>query len=540
MATAPPPQRQSWLGSLFGRNGNGQAPPAPVTSGQYTDIRIRQQRIDPPPPPRPGILGWLRSWVGGWAGASYSRHTVADPELRREQINVGPQGIIIPRFARYLSDDVETAEMRRMYRRMLSNGYVLSALLGRLFGVAQLDLQIHPASKKNSRDVEIADFVRYVLTERIKGCVPRLLESILLGALVDGYSISEKVWTYEERGRWAGKYVLGALKPKDVGRVCVPEVDQHDNIVSVLGLGYNHGEHWHPGHFAIYQHLPLYGEPLGTSALRAAYGPWWRLDTAQKLRIVGLDREASGFLLGTYANAENQPAMNAMLSAMKANGWASVPEGEKIEVLDLALSSQDRFANAEKDYKHDIYIAVAGALLQSLEGTVTSGAGNSQVHESTADLFTEHLAESVVTLFNDRESGVIIDLVDLNFVTDSYPHASLGAVDLTEQAAKLALFERGHAMGFDLSQEQMREEFGWEPPTDPADCLPGTVPGAGAVPGATGNSPAGPNPLVTPKPFADSTPAGEGPASPFRAGEDWGEYLRRAGQRHRSNGTAAH
>ncbi len=530
MATIQPPGRSLFGRLLGGTNGNSQPALPPVTSGQYT--RSRLQRTDPPTPPKPGIMGWLRSWLGGWGGADYSRHTAADPELRREQINVGPMGMVLPRFARYLGDDIETAEMRRMYRRMLSNGYVLSALLGRLFGVASLDLQVHPADKKNSRDVKIADFIRYVLTERIHGCVPRLLESILLGALVDGYSISEKVWSYEERGEWAGKYVLSALKPKDVGRICVLETDQHANIVSVLGLGYNQGEHWHPGHFCIYQHLPLYGEPLGTSALRSAYGPWWRLDTAQKLRIVGLDREASGFLLGTYANAENQPAMNALLAQMRSSGWASVPEGEKIDVLDLALSSQDRFAAAEKDYKHDIYIAIAGALLQSLEGTVTSGAGNSQVHESTADLFTQHLAQSVVTLFNDRETGLIVDLTDLNFVTDAYPHISLAAVDLTERAAKLALFERAHAMGFDLSQEQLREEFGWESPKDPSDILPGAAQGGG--PAQPGAGVPGPNPLTTPKPFADSQPALEGQAAPFRYSEGWEQYLQGVRARRRA------
>src|SRR5208282_3011048 len=107
----------------------------------------------------------------------------------------------------------------------------------------------------------------------IKGSVPKMVESIVLHAMMDGYSINEKVWGVEEEyGRWQGKHVLRVLKPKDVDRDMVPKTDEFRNLVSIMGLRYNGGLEFDPRGFVHFVHLPFFYSPTGTSDLRAAYG----------------------------------------------------------------------------------------------------------------------------------------------------------------------------------------------------------------------------------------------------------------------------
>src|ERR1041385_6462755 len=210
----------------------------------------------PPVAPRPGLMGWLRDLWGGWAGPKASRAMPVAAEMPRERINVGPAGVVLPRFNPYISDDADHAARRKAYRRMLSDYSVKPAMQSKVLGVAALDLQIHPADKKDRECGRVADFNRYCFTERLQGGIPRLVENILTGALVDGFSVNEKRLDYEQRGQWHGKYVLSQPKPKPAYDDCLLESDQFGNITGIRGQAYNAGETWHPGLFVIYSNAP--------------------------------------------------------------------------------------------------------------------------------------------------------------------------------------------------------------------------------------------------------------------------------------------
>src|SRR6185369_14327371 len=113
---------------------------------------------------------------------------------------------IMPWFLPYQNNQSgmhETAQTRQAYRIMMASPHVKASVLGKLLGVAGLELKILPVDKKNARDREIAEGCQWILGERIRGGFPGMAWSILSGAAIDGYSINEKVWAIERKGRWA-------------------------------------------------------------------------------------------------------------------------------------------------------------------------------------------------------------------------------------------------------------------------------------------------------------------------------------------------
>lgn len=452
-----------------------------------------------PPGQSRGLLDWLRRSVGGWLGPTLSRNTPSGREVTSEKVRSGPTGVIMPWFLPYYNDVTqETQGQRKAYRQMLANPAVKAAVLTKILGVCSLDLKITPSDKKDKRAGEIADFVNWNLTERTQGGIPELVWSILSGGLVDGYSVCEKVLQPETTGKWAGKVCLNALKAKDVGNDLVLLTDEFRNVVGVQGLRYNPGTVYSPANFVLFRHLPFFDAPTGFSDFRSVYGSWWMYDTVRKLRAIGAEKRSLPFLVGTYQSAGQKDSLEAMLALAKSQNWASVPEGVKVEAVDIAGSAADIFAAFTKDLLHEIFLGILGAWLQSIEGSVSDGAGNSQVHKTTSDLFKWYLSKCIETLLNDRDSGIIKDLVDLNYVAGEYPRASLSAVDVNELTAKLQIYTGVQALGVPLSKEDVYETFGVKVPEDESDALKPPQPGAQPPGGGDPNGPPG-------LPFADAT-----------------------------------
>jgi hypothetical protein len=83
------------------------------------------------------------------------------------------------------------------------------------------------------------------------------------------------------------------------------------------------------------------------------------------------------------------------------------------------------------------------------------------------------VAAGLQSLLNDRETGLVKDLCDLNFVCDEYPTARLQSVDLEEQTKRMALYTSAAQIGLPLSKSAIYDEFGIQPPDpdDPEDSL---------------------------------------------------------------------
>ncbi len=425
-----------------------------------------------------------------------------------EKAAAGPRGITLPWLPPYFDEQQtwgESAAMRLAYRRMLASPEVKSAFLGKALAVCALDLKVHHYGKKKGRSQrskladqellrhqEIAEFVRWNLEERVSGGWAMVAWSILAGALVDGYSVNEKVWAREDQGEYTGAYVLDALKPKDTGKDVVLKTDEFRNVTSIMGLRFNGGQEFDPGAFLIFRHLPFWDMPTGWSDLRSAYASWHMIVTVKHLRAMGLDKRSLPMLVGHYTTQEQKVALNQTMALVRSQNWFAIPEGARLEALNIAGMADAQFADAIKDLKHDVFLSIQGAILQALEGSTTDGRGNSQVHRSTADLFVWYLSSALAAVLNDRRHGLIPDLVSMNFEgVQGYPRASLSAVDVDELTKSLQVDTGLRQLGCDLSKDETYERYGRTPPEEPEDVLPGQQPppgaGGGTTPGPGGN-----------------------------------------------------
>lgn len=385
----------------------------------------------------------------------------------------------------------ETQEMRNTYRVMLRDPTVKASVMTKLMAVCQLDPQVHPASEQGI-DHDAADFVRYALT-KCKGGTRRMNAAILLGAILDGYSVCEKVWKIEDRGRWAGKYRLAALKSKDTLYIDLL-TDEFRNVTGIRDRRTQ--KEYHPSNFVVYTHMPLFESPTGMSDLRAAYRAYWLLDTAWKLRAIGLERFTLPMLKGTYADDTHKAELEAALASARAQSWVSVPQGALIEAIELSAKGQSDFASAIADLKEEIALGITGAVLQMLQGQVADGRGSSVVHRSTAELLQWWLAAEAGDVITDQ---IVPDLVTFNFEQADFPTVTFGGVDDGSMTASITIDNGLHAF-LPLSRKEMYQRYGRQEPTDDADSIqPAMQAGAGPLGIAAGGNLA----FAEPEPPAD-------------------------------------
>src|SRR5262249_30325050 len=185
---------------------------------------------------------------------------------------------------------------------------------------------------------------------------------------VERHAVNEKVWDVEEKGEWGGKWVVDALKPKDVNQDLVLLVDDHRNITGIRGLRYNAGTVFDPHDFLIYTHLGLFGNPGGMSDFRAAYSSYWMLDTVFKLRAMGAEKRAFPVVAGEYPDATKQKQLEAALAKVKSTNWLAVPKDVKLQLLALAGAAEDYFQSFTRDLRERLHVALSGAFLQAMGG----------------------------------------------------------------------------------------------------------------------------------------------------------------------------
>ncbi len=450
---------------------------------------------DQPGPPK-GVLGWLRRLVG-WPGAARAHDTPAEKALVIERARSGPPGTIFPWFLPYFDEGQtlhETATMRLAYRKMLADPNVKSAVLGKLLAVANLTLKVIPQDRKNKSQADDAEFVRWNLEDALEGGVPGMIWAVFSGALIDGYSVCEKVWAREERGKYKGSYYLRALKPKDTGNDVIFLTDEFRNIVGIRGMRYNSGVTFSPSNFVIYRHLPLYDQATGMSDFRAVYSRYWMLDTVQKLRAVCLEKRSLPVIVGHYTHAQDRPAVEEALSLVKSQNWLAVPESVRVEALSIAGAAATEFGEACRQLAEDIFLGIAGATLQARQGDVNNARGSSQVHRNTADLFIWHLSVCAQSILNDRRNGIVRDIIDLNRVVEEYPKAQLSAVDEQDLVGELQVDRGLWEIGVKQSLSALYDRYNREPPdaNDPDDSLGGKADQEAQVAATTLAAPGGP------------------------------------------------
>jgi hypothetical protein len=421
-------------------------------------------------------------------------------------------------FPRTILDlTAETTDVVAAYREMLGDPFVKSGVFAKVFSVCAQDLNLTPADPENEASVAQAEMLKYAVTH-CEGGFAGLAWTVLVGALIDGKSVAEKTNGLIGKGKWRGKVKLAKIKDKDPRyyRLIVDEFLNVTLVESIYGLQRQRFFRPKEDGLILYQHAKIYQNPHGQSDLRAAYRGWAKLQMISNLRMIGLDKYTGPFLKGTYSREDQQAAFGAALKQARGEGYITMPTGTEVEVLDLMARGTSDFASAERDAQQEILIGIMGAYLQQVEGTTPDGRGNSQVHQTTAELFQWYMGAALAIVLNEQ---VLPELTELNFGPDAEPPtAILGAINVQYLLQQLAVDEGLARLGLPLSKRAAYSTYQREPPKDAGDTL---QPLLTLAP----NAPAGK--FAEPIPQA---PAAGGPATPFRRlarSERWAGYIAR-------------
>lgn len=465
------------------------------------------------------LLGRLRDRLTGrrpsaYAGTGYGPVVDRDRELPflHEQVRAYASPVPVRVGGPNLLDNFsgETAEMRTGYRRaLLAEPAIKAALLGKIAAVQALGLQVKPY-EKTPLDQRVADWVKHSLTSGVGG-LPALIERVLVPGLTDGFSVCEKVWRREHRGKWAGKVGLQRLSSKD-SRYIQFELDPFRNINAVISYRGNSGQRFPPSDFVIFSYLSLFENPFGTSDLRAAYRAAEMIPNLLTLRMIFLDKYSGPFIHGKVNDPAMVDGMKAALARARQGGFVVTTPADEIEILDLATKGTGEFLDALKDLREEIATGISGAFLHMMTGDGGSGQrGDSSVQQDTVDLFIWLLAVKVAACINEQ---LIPDLVDDNFGADvGLPTVSLEAPNPEAIVAELQIDRELYEMEVPLDLDDLYERTGRRPPPDPtravkksaapAPGMPGQPPVPGQPPAITGRSAPGGGPA------ADTFPAGD-------------------------------
>lgn len=432
----------------------------------------------------------------------------------------------------------ETYEHRRAYPLMMSDPVVKPALLGKIYAIASLDLQMTPAGE-TERDEEVAEFCQYAYTKAFDGGFPRLAEEILLHGWTFGNAIIEPVMNPElrDRGKWAGKRFWKTAKAKELDGTNLVW-DEFKNIVGVKATRFGQNETFPASDFLIFRNNPMYGGP-GTSEFRAAYASWWRKNTVEKIRAIFLEKQATGTPVATYKNPGDKESLEETMANLKDRNWAIVPDTVKVELLALAsASSHQAYMDAIKDYDEKICLAISGAFLQMLTANSGKGEmrGNSQSQKSTAELFIWHGAAVVGALI---DQSMTPELVRENFAGADFPTVKFGGVNDADLVQSLQVDEGLQRLGYTQDVRDLNSRYARKLKETPPPDMGG---GMGGPPGQNDQGPYdAPNGNLI---GGDGRQFAEGPTMPHKNGwwKDqagrwylWQDGRRIEGNRNRAN-----
>lgn len=417
--------------------------------------------------------------LGGWLMGGWWRPRGTRPQnlrewasLQVEKIRTSMSGGTLVFLTHYDQITDETPEARAAYRKMLRESTIKAALLTKVLSVSALSLQVHPKDKTNPEHRRQADFVRWAFS-RVKGRHTRLARLVLLPALIDGWSLNEKVWTQEEDGDWKGKWTWEAWKSKDTMKADLG-LDNYRNVQAVRATVNNSGRLFDPDDFVLYSHMDLFENPYGMSDLRAAYRAFWIKDSVWKLRGIHLDRFASPFLKGEYppGASDVREALEEALAQAKASSWLTIPVGAAVEAIEMSTRGTADYESAIQDCDREMLIGITGSYLQILEGKTTGARAMGEVHQDTSELLQWMLAEELSQVFT-READ---ELVRLNFAEPACPTITLESISQEALLARSQVDINLKMLGLPLSLREAYEVYGRSEPSGPDDVLGGPGP----------------------------------------------------------------
>ncbi len=325
-----------------------------------------------------------------------------------------------------------------LYDRMMDDAAVRAAINTKRYALLAKPYQIFPAAngadtKPTTEQQEARNFVEATL-RGMQGAdgMTRDFRQVLfqmMSAFYRGFSVGEMVWRVEEQGKWAGKFMLAAIKAKNPKQIGF-DVDDFLNVQAIVSWTPTGGTVRVPREKCVlYVYNPQDELPYGDSDLRGVYKHWWSKDVLHRFWNLALQRFGMPMVFAQVAGSSSSGRASEILEtleAMQTDSSAIFPPDVLPQVLQASQSGATSFGEAV-DY-HNEQIAV-GILLQTLtsgEGRRTGSMALGQVHFDILLYVLENARADIEAVVNTQ---IVRRLIDYNFADANrrnlYPQFSL-------------------------------------------------------------------------------------------------------------------
>lgn len=372
--------------------------------------------------------------------------------------------------------DLAFPESTAVYDQMRrSDGQVAAVLSAIKLPIRSAKWYVEP--EKDAKDEklaeQIADFIDDNLLHGMRySWDDHLREALLM--LDFGFSVFERVYRFDT---WNGRPVI--LLDKYAPRVAqsiwrFPQDEATGDIVAVEQLNYYTGQLYSIplGKCRIYTFNREGDNPVGISALRAAYKHWYYKDSLYKIMAVGTEKSLIGTPYAKMPQGASDEDRNKVLNVLTAIRAAeeagfTLPAEVELAVLEGTRNAMDPMPLLEH---HDTLIArsVLGQFLNL--GTMSSASGGSYaLGQTQVSLFIQGL-EAIANYIQEEIQSDIEQLVEWNFGADApmprLRHGLITIESVAEQMVAIGALGAGHLVNPDESLENhLRNMMGLPPIT---------------------------------------------------------------------------
>lgn len=331
-----------------------------------------------------------------------------------DPLRLGTAGVSTP----YNPSSLVGSKGLRTFDEMQRDDQVKAALAFKRHAVVATGWQVKSPEGKPD-DWEPKVFIEEVLKE-LDGTLERAIHDIL-SALKYGYSVTEKVWEIDEKGR----IVLEALKTRRPHEI-EPKVDVYGNLVGLTQMNRDIGP---VEKFIVYAHDPEFGNWYGTSDLEAAYRAWWLKKNAYQWMAMLLERLGIPPIFAMY-NPTAYPTnklsdFQALLRNLQAATVGMIPRPEQTDLemwsTEIKGGIEQVFIPALDRCDRDIAKALLMPGLLGMTNDAEQGSlARAQVHFDVFILVIERIRTEISKFVMNEH--IVRPLVQYNFgLFDEYP-----------------------------------------------------------------------------------------------------------------------
>lgn len=286
-----------------------------------------------------------------------------------------------------------------------------------------MQLRITPVKPKfiEPKYQEVADILQkfwQLNLDEMQETIEDALYSLDSDRIIYGHAFSEKVWKYQEFGEFKGKLVIDAIKNKKPG-VFQFDLDKFANVLSITDLAHNIAL---PKEKFIYSTWKKrHSDPYGKGVADALYPLCYSKQQLLKIMMIGAGKWANPstvIYLPTGGDGEVEAA-ETFANQLQASSCASIPQGYKAELLEIANRSQNPCI--------EIIQHLNTAIAKIIESTAAATNENSSGYGSKADTSEKMKSSKIHELYLIRsdedllKEQLVRPLSRLNFDIEKFP-----------------------------------------------------------------------------------------------------------------------